>query len=163
MRHTIFALGPHFGEPLDKLPVLLVDDNEATCTLVTALLQREFAVEVATDGLDAVELLRTKHYAAILLDLRMPQLDGYGVLDFLKSSRPEVLRHVLILTAALSPQELDRVRAYDIAGVVGKPFDVEALAAAVRRCAGTTNGRGPFFSGGMILLLAEVLRNRWMM
>lgn len=147
---------------VEKPYVLLVDDNEATCTLVTALLQREFAVETATDGASAIERLKTQQYAAVLLDLRMPGMDGYGVLEFLKTHKPEILRQVLILTAALSERELARVRQYEVCGIVAKPFEVETLLHAVRQCAG---GDGPalgrfFFSNGMILLLAEVLRQR---
>src|SRR5215212_61281 len=144
---------------VEKPYVLLVDDNEATCTLVTALLQREFAVETATDGMEAVERLKTTNYAAILLDLRMPGLDGYGVLAFLKTTKPDVLRRVLILTAPLTDRELSRVRHYDVCGIVAKPFEVETLLSAVKQCArhdGSALGHF-FFSNGMILLLAEVL------
>jgi len=147
---------------VEKPYVLLVDDNEATCTLVTALLQREFAVETATDGMEAVERLKTTNYAAILLDLRMPGLDGYGVLEFLKTTKPDVLRRVLILTASLTDKELSRVRQYDVCGIVAKPFEVETLLSAVKQCAshdGSALGHF-FFSNGMMLLLAEVLRQR---
>src|SRR6476659_559018 len=53
---------------VEKPHVLLADDNEATCTLLTALLQREFEVAIATDGNEAIERLRTRRYAALLLD-----------------------------------------------------------------------------------------------
>ncbi|HKO54755.1 MAG TPA: response regulator [Thermoanaerobaculia bacterium] len=147
---------------VEKPLVLLVDDNEATCTLVTALLQREFVVEVASDGTEAIEYLKTKNYASIVLDLLMPGLDGYGVLEFLQANTPEMLRRVLILTAALSDRELTRVKRFDVCGVVAKPFEIETLLGAVRACAGLNDkplGRY-FFSNGMILLLAEVLRQR---
>ena len=87
---------------VDKPFVLLVDDNEATCTLITAVLHRDFAVEVASDGTEAIERLRTKHYAAIILDLRMPQPDGFAVLEFIEQHDRRQLRNVLVVTAALS-------------------------------------------------------------
>jgi two-component system response regulator PilR (NtrC family) len=147
---------------VEKPYVLLVDDNEATCTLVTALLQREFIVEVASEGTEAIERMKTKNYASILLDLRMPGLDGYGVLEYLEASTPDMLRRVLILTAALTERELARVKRFEVCGIVAKPFEVETLLGAVRSCAGVDEkplGRY-FFSNGMILLLAEVLRQR---
>jgi|ERR1051325_9820968 CheY-like chemotaxis protein len=147
---------------VEKPQVLLVDDNEATCTLVTALLQREFTVEVASDGTEALEHLKTKKYASILLDLRMPGLDGFGVLEFLQSTTPEAVSRVLVLTAALSERELARVKEFDVCGIVAKPFEVETLLGAVRSCAGMHEkpiGRF-FFSNGVFLLLAEVLRQR---
>lgn len=146
---------------MEKPLVLVADDNEATCTLITALLQREFAVDVASDGAEAVEKLKRTQYGAILLDLRMPVLDGYSVLDHLRAERPELLRRVLIVTASLAPREMQRVREYDVCGVIGKPFEVETLFTAVQQCAGTSEPQfraGPIVSSGMILLLAELVR-----
>src|SRR5436190_952284 len=79
---------------VEKPRVLLADDNEATCTLITALLYRDFEVEVAIDGREAIEYLRTRKYAALLLDLRMPHTDGFAVLDFLKEHQPKMLASV---------------------------------------------------------------------
>jgi len=147
---------------IEKPCVLLVDDNEATCTLVRALLRREFAIDVASDGLQALELLKTKRYASILLDLRMPNLDGFGVLEHLKDHSPSTLSRVLVLTAALTRAEVARAKAYDICGVVEKPFEVEELLGAVKNCAGAHEG-GSFSTvlctgTPVILLIADLLR-----
>jgi CheY-like chemotaxis protein len=149
---------------MEKAPVLLVDDNEATCTLITALLQREFAVDAVHDGLDAVEKLKINNYSAILLDLRMPHMDGYGVLDHLLAHRPALLRSVIILTASLAAKEMARVHAYDICAVVAKPFEVESLLALVKQCAGPEPRHlgGNLLSSGMIILIADLLRQRLM-
>jgi CheY-like chemotaxis protein len=151
---------------IEKPSVLLVDDNEATCTLVTALLRRDFHVEIASDGAEAIENLKIRQYAAVLLDLRMPNVDGFGVLDHLKAHTPQMLRHVVILTASLTSAEISRARAYDIYCVVSKPFEVEALLAAVKQCAadeeGTSLGNVFATGGPVILLLADLLRQKWM-
>lgn len=148
---------------MSKPIVLIVDDNDATCTLVSAILHREFAVEVASDGSEAVEKLKSRDYSAILLDIRMPVLDGYGVLEFIKTHRPELFSSTLVVTGALSARELERVRAYPVCGVVAKPFEVETLLSVVRQCAATdkTFDGAKFFSSGMILLLTEAIRQRW--
>src|SRR6266496_2281780 len=104
----------------EKPSALLVDDNEATCTLMTALLHREFLVATAGDGLEAVEKMRTHQYAVVLLDLRMPQHDGFFVLDFLKANNPEMLKSVLVVTAMLNKREIDRANSYGICGIVTK-------------------------------------------
>jgi len=149
---------------VEKPFVLIVDDNDATCTLMAAVLQRDFTSDVAADGLDALERLKTKQYAAILLDIRMPQLDGYGVLDYLKEHRPAALRRVLIVTAALSERELSRIEQYDVCGVVPKPFDVEVLLATVKQCAAPDDNflGGAFFKNTMMLLLADLIQKRLM-
>lgn len=115
--------------------VLLVDDNEATCALLTAVLRRDFSVDVANDGDVAIERLKNTRYVAVLLDLKMPRRDGYEVLDFLRLYRPDLLASVIVVTAALSAADVDRVKQYPIADVVRKPFDVERLLRTVSACA----------------------------
>ncbi|HEX9161800.1 MAG TPA: response regulator [Thermoanaerobaculia bacterium] len=146
----------------EKQFVLVVDDNEPTRTLLTALLQKDFQVEIASDGLQAIEKLRTSTYAAVILDLLMPQMDGFGVLDHLKANAPEMLRRVLVVTAALTRNELNRVHAYDVCAVISKPFEVEMLLNAVKQCADEWPSRGSFMTSGVILLLADLLRQRLM-
>jgi CheY-like chemotaxis protein len=146
---------------VEKPFVLLADDNEATCTLITALLQADFVVDVASDGDEAIEKLKSRQYAAILLDLLMPLVDGYAVLAFLKEHHPGLLRRVLVVTASLSSRHLQRVEEYDVYGVISKPFEVEALQAAVREIAGDDDSpptRGLLLSSGVILLLGELLK-----
>ena len=146
---------------MEKPFVLLADDNEATSTLITALLQSDFVVEVASDGNEAIEKLKHRRYAVILLDLLMPVFDGYAVLEFLRTERPELLSRVLVVTAALGAREMQRLSSYKVCGVIAKPFEVDTLFNAVRECAGESEEppiRGPLISGGMLLLLAEVLR-----
>ena len=149
----------------EKRSVLLVDDNEETRTLITAILHRDFLVDTALDGMDAIEKLRTNSYAAVLLDLRMPQYDGFSVLDFLKSNHPEVLPTVLVVTAVLSQKETVRARSYGICGIIGKPFDVDSLLDAVKKCTGDfdsgTRGTRVFAAAPTILLIADLLKNRF--
>src|ERR1043166_4853729 len=148
----------------EKRSVLLVDDNEATRTLITAILQRDFDVHTAMDGMEAIERLRTSQFATIVLDLRMPQYDGFSVLDFLKANSPELLRNVLIVTAVLSQKDTDRAKSYGVCYFIFKPFDVDALLEKVKNCAGEFDSRGRgtsvFASTPMILLIADLLRNR---
>lgn len=149
---------------VEKPYVLVADDNDATCTLLTALLHRDFNVDVAFDGHDAIERLRTRQYAAILLDLRMPQTDGFAVLDFLKEHQPRMLASVLVVTASLTQGELQHAGSYGVCAIVSKPFEIETLLAAVKQCVSLDEGSslGPALctSGPMILLLADLLHQR---
>ena len=139
----------------------MADDNEATCTLITALLHRAFHVDIAHDGMDAIAKLKRRPYAVILLDLLMPLVDGYAVLDYLRAERPELLRRVLVVTASLVPREMQRVSAYEVRKVIAKPFEIDELAAAVKECAADAdNGDGErglrdkLITTGMLLLFA---------
>ncbi|HXH41529.1 MAG TPA: response regulator transcription factor [Thermoanaerobaculia bacterium] len=151
---------------VEKPCILLADDNEATCTLITALLHREFTVDVAVDGQEAIDRLRTRRYAAVLLDLRMPLTDGFAVLEFLKEHQPRTLTNVLVVTAALTDNEVQRAGSYGVCAIVPKPFELETLLAAVKACALPDEGSnlGPVLcsSGPMILLLADLLRQNLM-
>jgi len=141
--------------------VLVADDNDATRTLITALLHHEFVVETAGDGISAITQLRSRQYAAVILDLFMPLADGFAVLDFLRMERPDLLPRVVVITAAVGRREVERVASYGVHGVVPKPFEVAMLHAKVKEIAGAEEGfepGGPFISTGMILLLADLLR-----
>jgi CheY-like chemotaxis protein len=146
---------------LEKPFVLVADDNEATCTLITALLRHDFVVDTVNDGFDAIAKLKNRQYAAIVLDLRMPHIDGFAVLDFLSAERPSMLERVLVVTAALTPRDIERVRAYKVCGVIPKPFEVEELLDLVKGCAaadGDGGLRGTILHSGMIFLIADLLR-----
>lgn len=145
----------------EKPCVLIVDDNDATCVLIAAVLHRDFDSEVATDGAEAIEKLKTRTYAAILLDLRMPNVDGFEVLDTISANAPDLMRRVVVVTAAVSEREMQRVRRYGVHAVVTKPFEVDVLLDVVKRCSASGGpSLGPvIYSGtGVLLLLAEMLR-----
>lgn len=151
---------------MDKPSVLLADDNEGTSTLIRALLRPHFQVDVVSDGLEAIEKLKARQYAAIVLDLLMPGTDGYAVLEFLRAESQDLLGRVLVITASISRREMERVRSYPVAGVIRKPFDIEVLLDAVRAITGDCEPppslRGPLLASGVLLLLADFLRQRWL-
>jgi putative two-component system response regulator len=142
--------------------VLVADDNEATCTLITALLHHDFVVETASDGTAAIARLKSRQYAAVILDLLMPVADGYAVLDFLRMHRDDLLPRIIVITASVGRREMERVASYGVHRVMPKPFEVDALHATVKEIAGSTDafnaGGGALISTGMILMLADLLR-----
>src|SRR5438128_581253 len=114
--------------------VLVVDDDASICELLSSVLRRHgLQVDVASDGQQALDLLRETSYAVVLLDLIMPVLDGFAVLDRMDEERRS-LPVVLVVTGAdrSAISELDPQR---IHGIVRKPFDSEELADLVLACA----------------------------
>lgn len=151
--------------PTEKKRVLIVDDSDATCALMTAILHKDFGVDAVSDGSEAIDRIRTQNYAVILLDLRMPLVDGFGVLEYLSANHPALLSHVLVVTASLTQRELVRAKRYPICGVITKPFEVEVFLHSVRQCAGEPDGT-PLTSvlcssPAVLLLLADLLRKPW--
>ena len=80
--------------------VLVVDDNEMNQDLLSRRLAAEgYGVATAADGRAALELIRQQNFDAILLDIMMPNMDGYQVLDILKSDATLAHVPVIMITA----------------------------------------------------------------
>ena len=114
-----------------KLRALAVDDDPAIRGLVRHILSRAgFDVAEACDGVEAVERLADESFDVVLLDVMMPRLDGLGVIRSVAASRPELLRKIILVTAA----HMSTLRDQPVFSVVPKPFDIDALAAEALRC-----------------------------
>lgn len=109
--------------------VLVVDDDEGIRELITSALAEEgYDVTAATDGVEALDIVRRCDPAMILLDMRMPVMDGR---QFARAYRAQPGPHapIVICTAALDAEE--DARAIGAAGFIGKPFRLDDLLAAV--------------------------------
>ena len=112
--------------------ILVVDDDESIRVMVERVLRREqYQVDSARDGFEAIERLTQNDYDAILLDLMMPGLDGFAVLDYLEEHRPELESSVIIMSANL-PAASDARRMRKVGKILPKPFDLSDLIAQVR-------------------------------
>jgi len=116
--------------------LLVVDDNEDNRYTLTQRLKRQGYANVATaqDGREALDLLRTRPFDLVLLDIMMPELNGYQVLAELKAD--DQLRHIpVIMISAVS--ELDSViRCIELGAddYLPKPFNPTLLRARVGAC-----------------------------
>jgi PAS domain S-box-containing protein len=119
---------------LDQKPVILVaDDTPANLSVLLELLgQSGFEVLIAEDGESALERARYARPDLILLDVLMPELDGFATCERLKA-QPETREIPVIFTTALA-DTIDKVRGFDVGAVdyVTKPFQPEELLARVR-------------------------------
>ena len=80
----------------DVASVLVVDDDPVTRLMLTGSLEQQgHDVRAAEDGSKALALMRTESFDVVLLDVLMPQMDGYGVLEHLKGD-PD-LRHIPVV------------------------------------------------------------------
>ena len=153
-------------QSVENTHALMSDDKEVPCRLRTGVGLRHCHVEAVFAGRETIERLRTRRYAVLLLDLRMPNADGFAVLDFLKEHQPAMLPRVLVVTAAVAARDLQHAESYGLCGVVTKPFEVETLLATVKKCAALDDADplGPMLcsSGPVILFLADLLRQRLM-
>lgn len=111
--------------------VLIVDDDIVTATVLRHALEAEgFAVREARDGVDALEIAIDEQPSAIVLDLRLPRLDGWGVLAKLKSTPQLASTPVVIISI-----EEERARGFALGAsdYLVKPFAPEQLVRSVSR------------------------------
>lgn len=123
---------------LGKLSVirraLVCEDDKAIRSLVQVVLRREgFEVDLATDGEEGIEWIDSHCYELIVLDLSMPGVDGYGVVQHLKEQQPAHLRRIIVMTAASEAIRSDFPER--ICTLLPKPFDIDTLTRSVRDCA----------------------------
>lgn len=115
--------------------ILVVDDDPGLQLTIQSVLEDEgYAVTVAGDGIEALDVLSRQRPDAIVLEISMPRLDGYGVVEELsrRGLRPGL--PVLVLTAdGRAPEKAARMGAESY---LGKPFSISALLAEVVRLAG---------------------------
>jgi CheY-like chemotaxis protein len=131
---------PAMNEQQHRRILVVDDDAEIRRILVTALRLRALQIDEASDGHSAMELLRENRYSVVLLDIMMPGVDGFAVLDAIdRDDHPPV---VLVVSGA-GKQVLDRVDTSKIHGIVRKPFDPIEIADVVASCA-ELKGRGAF-------------------
>jgi CheY-like chemotaxis protein len=114
--------------------VLVVEDDAAIRRLVRMVVQREgYRVEAAADGVEAVLRLGLTDYDVIVLDLMMPNLDGFAFIETVNAADPARMRKIIV-TSAVSPAVVnERMKGVPF-DVIPKPFDVYELAQRVRAC-----------------------------
>lgn len=111
--------------------LLLVEDEAAiACRIQESLEEARYAVDWARDGVGALELVREREYAAIILDLMLPGVDGWEVCETLRRRRDTT--PILMLTARGALE--DRIRGFEIGAddYLTKPFEMPELRARVR-------------------------------
>jgi CheY-like chemotaxis protein len=109
--------------------VLVVEDDVGTAEAIRAILQDEgYAVEVATDGRQALERVGETRPDVVLMDLMMPVMDGWQACQALQAQ--EQTRRIPVIVMTVSQQYLPDI-GVPHAGVLAKPFELEEILVAV--------------------------------
>jgi len=121
-----------------RLRILVAEDNELNAGLAHQLLTRAgHRVTIATNGAEALAALTATHYDLLLLDLHMPELDGFGVIEAIRERERTTGRrlHVIAVTARSRPEDRERCLAAGMDDFVPKPIAAAALWSAIARVA----------------------------
>ena len=106
--------------------VLVVDDEPPIRALVTKIVERAgHPVDSARDGAEAIEKLEASSFAVVVLDLMMPNVDGYALIEYMKTRGGQ--RPAIIVISAGDSASLRRLDGSVVHSILRKPFDIDVL------------------------------------
>lgn len=115
-------------------PILLIEDNAQNRYLATFLLERHgYAVAAAADGPRGITMAESLRPAMILLDIQLPQMDGYEVARRLRAIAALRDTPIVAVTSYAMPGDRDKALAAGCTGYVEKPIDPDTFIDALRR------------------------------
>lgn len=136
---------PEFNEALSdnamsfydngKKTIMIIDDDKMTCSLIKKVFDNNYDVIVAHDGKEAIDYLSDidsdynykNNISCIFLDLLMPVLDGFSVLDYLNDNNYLSKMPVIIISGNYDKETRNRAYSYQIADMLEKPFNVQVV------------------------------------
>jgi len=124
-RHSI-------AESRHALRILLAEDNPVNQQVATAiLLKRGHQVDVVSNGREAVDAVRARRYDAVLMDIQMPEMDGFAAADAIRALPQGRALPIIALTAHALSGERERCLSAGMSGYLAKPFKAHELFALV--------------------------------
>lgn len=120
----------------DGVTVLVADDEDEFRKILALELQGEgYRVDTAADGAEAMKMLEQKRYDVILLDIRMPHVNGFEILRFVKKKFPET--KVIMLTAFSDMAYAIESKNLGAQAFLSKPYDLMKLFTTIRQVLAT--------------------------
>ena len=130
------------AEPEPKKRILIADDDPAIRRLFETLARRErIDCDGVSNGAEAIAALKSRDYALLFLDIMMPRIDGWGVLDYLRTRAKSRVPSLFIVTAFLD-QTVSAADREIVSGIIYKPVDADDIAALMRECVRGGNATG---------------------
>jgi len=116
-------------EEVKSLEILIIDDNEQITKMLTTFLElKEHKCTVASDGQEGLEIIKENRHDVILLDLAMPEFDGYAVIKDLEENNMLKDRKIIVFTAStITDNELDGLVDRGVHSYILKPIDIDIL------------------------------------
>jgi two-component system response regulator VicR len=113
--------------------ILCIEDEQEMIDLIRLILNRRgFEIRGANGGKEGLEMIRKEHPDLVLLDLMMPEMDGWEVYQQMKAD--EATKNIPVIVVTAKAQSIDKVLALNIAKVddyIAKPFSPQELLTSV--------------------------------
>jgi DNA-binding response OmpR family regulator len=116
-------------EEMKSLDVLIIDDNEQITKMLNTFLElKEHKCTVANDGKEGLAIIKENRHDVILLDLAMPEFDGYAVIKDLEENKMLENYKIIVFTAStITEEELDGLVKRGVHSYILKPIDIDLL------------------------------------
>ena len=119
---------------LNSSLILLVDDSEVSNFLMQSILEeRGYSILTVTNGREALDLLKQEIPDLIILDIMMPEMNGFGVLESVKKFEETAKIPVIILTARNNLKDQEKAISMGAADYMIKPIDIDDVVERVNR------------------------------
>ena len=126
-------------EESKSMKILIVDDNEQITKMLTTFLElKEQSCTVANDGKEGLKIIKENNHDVILLDLAMPEFDGYAVIKDLEDNNLLKDSKIIVFTAStITQEELDKLVDRGVKSYILKPIDIDTLLSKIIETANT--------------------------
>ncbi len=116
-------------EEMKSLEILIIDDNEQITKMLTTFLElKEHKCTVANDGKEGLMIIKESRHDVVLLDLAMPEFDGFSVIKDLEENNMLKDHKVIVFTAStITEEELDGIVNRGVSSYILKPIDIDLL------------------------------------
>jgi len=116
-------------EETKSLEILIIDDNEQITKMLTTFLElKEHKCTIANDGKEGLSIIKENRHDVILLDLAMPEFDGYSVIQDLEENNMLKDHKIIVFTAStITQEELDELVKRGVTSYILKPIDIDVL------------------------------------
>jgi len=116
-----------------QLNILIIDDNEQITKMLTTFLElKNHNCTVTNEGKQGLTLIQEEKFDVVLLDLAMPEFDGYAVINALESKDMLKNSKIIVFTAStISQEELDKLVSRGVNSYILKPIDIDLLLAKI--------------------------------
>jgi DNA-binding response OmpR family regulator len=125
------------SEEMKSLEILIIDDNEQITKMLTTFLElKEHKCTVANDGKEGLAIIKENRHDVILLDLAMPEFDGFAVIKDLEENNMLKDHKVIVFTAStITEDELDVLVNRGVSAYILKPIDIDLLLSKIIKTA----------------------------
>ncbi len=135
--NTITATSLEEPDVLSEDIILVADDSEVVRIFVEKAFDEKYQIERASNGLEALEIIKEHEkdnkIKAVLLDLNMPKLDGFAVLDYMTECDLLTKMPVTIISGDSSKEAISRAFTYQIVDMLNKPFSEQKIRETVEK------------------------------